>query len=636
MITSKAVFFEELDSYFFSLAKRYLKEGFVIYFFRIDKKLKSNNIIKNGLEQKKIFDINSIVFDYTLYRKAAFYAHEKVDLLFKKYFANSNSIKNMETLLESKDISEMYKYRFLRELDDLFTVELKINQLIGKFDIREAHFFSYNYQFHSDSESLLQPEINVIEPRGIRVYFKLLFERIKTIFSLGAPIYVLLKKFGGLTINKNRKNFKIGIMVFPFHRSIFGMNYLTETFFVNSGAFEKSEVLFIDNSYKINFNDYAINNYNYTSLIYKRKVFSTSLFFNKIIKKFFPAFFKSLFNSVSETSLITKTNASILFDFVAFNILLDNYTFENYIKKLLPDNLSRIHILSQNNVKTWFVFADNTSNDYFLDWGPLTKNQTGYSFMYFDNAIIYGDSVERFFIKHRNQINHYHKIGISYSQIIKEIENGDIKSKIFSLMRSKNMSKTTIAVFDTTFVDSGPLKVADGVQFGKDILRLLEEMPDISIIFKAAKSDEERPSEITEVYNALKVHPRCLFIPMWDKDGISAVEVIAAANLTVSAAYTSTTAEALCARKKAVYYDVTGHNLGDKYYFNRYPNLVAHSYEELKKIIHYWLYNVKDKDFDLFLNKYVKNEIDPYLDCKGLDRFRNLFYTDSKKASDTR
>ena len=100
--------------------------------------------------------------------------------------------------------------------------------------------------------------------------------------------------------------------------------------------------------------------------------------------------------------------------------------------------------------------------------------------------------------------------------------------------------------------------------------------------------------------------------------------VIAQSDFRISAAYTSTTAEALGARKRAIYYDVAGYDIGDKYYFNRFPNLVAHSYEELKQLVHYWMHEVTDEEFDDFLNTYVKGEIDPYLDGKALSRLRKL------------
>ena len=137
------------------------------------------------------------------------------------------------------------------------------------------------------------------------------------------------------------------------------------------------------------------------------------------------------------------------------------------------------------------------------------------------------------------------------------------------------------------------------------------------------ESDAEGPY-LTPTYEKLKNHERCIFFARYDKEGVSAPEVIAQSDLVISAAYTSTTAEALGARKRAIYYDVTGHCIGDKYYFNGFPNLVAHSYEELKKLIRYWMYEVTDAEFDDFLSTYAKDEIDPYLDGKALSRLRKL------------
>jgi hypothetical protein len=111
---------------------------------------------------------------------------------------------------------------------------------------------------------------------------------------------------------------------------------------------------------------------------------------------------------------------------------------------------------------------------------------------------------------------------------------------------------------------------------------------------------------------------------MWGEDGISAAEVIAASDFVISCSYTSPTAEALGALVKAIYYDVAGHDIGDKYYYNNYPNFVAHNYEELKKLTNYWLNEITETEFEKFLHTYVKDEIDPYLDGKALTRLRKL------------
>ena len=109
-----------------------------------------------------------------------------------------------------------------------------------------------------------------------------------------------------------------------------------------------------------------------------------------------------------------------------------------------------------------------------------------------------------------------------------------------------------------------------------------------------------------------------------ETDCIFSTEVIALSHLVISAVYTSTTAEALGAKIKAIYYDVAGTDIGDHYYFNKFPNLVAHNYEELKKLVKYWLYEVTEEQFENFLNKYVKGEIDPYLDGKAIERLQAL------------
>ena len=126
------------------------------------------------------------------------------------------------------------------------------------------------------------------------------------------------------------------------------------------------------------------------------------------------------------------------------------------------------------------------------------------------------------------------------------------------------------------------------------------------------------------IYEKLKKHERCIFIARYDKEGISAPEVVARSNLVISAAYTSPTGEALGAKVKAIYYEPGGHHIGKKYYLNRIPNLVAHNYGELEQLINYWLYEVTDEEFENFLKNYVKDEMDPYLDGKALTRFRKL------------
>lgn len=621
----KIAFFEEMDLAFYPLIKKYLKNDFTVYFFKIDDKYKIKSKIKKYLETGKLVDISPMVFEYVLYAQSAFYAHENIDCIFDRYFSSSPSINNMGQLLEFPEIKDMYKYRLLQELKKIYKIELKINEIVKNKENAEIHFIPRNnFRVHADGSSPLTKNVKVIRYNGVKLYLKHFRNRLKKAIWLGAPVYVLFKKVRKISDTKQRKKFKVGIMISPNPRSIFSLNYLTETIFMDKGEFPEDDVLFIDNSGQVNLEGYKKRGYNYTSLLNDKECLSTNVFWQKIVKRFIPTWVKSIFFSLFEEPFITKINAAILFDYVVWNIFVDNYKIDNYVKRTLPDNLSKIHILSQTNIKTWLVHPDNTSSDYHLDWDESKRNQTLFSFMYYDNSVIYGDAVERFYKKHRNYIKKYIKTGVLPSQIVHELQEEKLKSPIFDGVKKKGLPGEIIGVFDTTYVNYGPVKIKDGIHFGNDILKLLNEMPEIGIVYLAKKTPEEGPPELNPIYNKLKDHERCVFFSRWGKEGISAPEVIAASDLVISAPYTSAAAEALGAKKRAIYYDAVGHDTGDKYYFNKFPNFVAHNYGELKKLINYWLYEITDKEFDDFLNKYVKDEIDPYLDGKALTRLRKL------------
>ena len=621
MEKKKIAFFEEIDSVFYPMVGKYLKDDFTIYYFRIDDKHKKK--LRKYLETGKLVDLASMTFEYTLFRYASFYAHENVGHIFNRYFSSSPSIKNVKELLDFPEIEDMYKYRLLLELEKIYEIELKINEVVKKGSFDEIYFFPRdNFRIHSDRSSPLIKNIKVICRNDLKIKLKHFMSRVKNIPFLGAPIYVFFKKVRKISDKKQRQKFKVGIMIYRNPMNIFAMNYLTEIDLVDNNELLKKDVLFIDDRGQINLKDYEKQGYNYASLLVGKEGINPNVFWQKMVKRCIPAMFKSIFFSLFEEPFIIKTNAAILYEYIMWNIFVDNYEIGNYIEKLLPDNLSKICILFQNNVKTWFIYPDNTALDYHLDWDPTKKNETFFSFMYYDNAVVNGNIIERFLKKHGNRIKKYVKTGILSSQIIHGLQEGKLKSPIFAAMKKKNLPSKIIGVFDTAYGNNVPLKTEDGIRFGNDILRLLDEFPDVGIILKT-KSEPELTPQLTPIYNKLNNHERCMVFYTFNKEGISAVEVIAASDLVVSAAYTSTTAEALGAKKKAIYYDVAGHDIGNKYYFNRYPNFVAHSYEELKKLINYWL-KVHDKEFEDFLNTYVKNEIDPYLDCKAFTRLRKL------------
>lgn len=620
----KIVFFELIDAAYDALVDKYLKNDFIIYFFKTDKKFIKRAKIKQCIKSEKLLDASGIIFKYELYRQASFLAHENVDAIFEKYFSSSPSIKYMQKLLDCPYIVNMYKKELLLYLEKLYEIELKINDISSSKGANDIHFIPRRDLFiHTDDSSPLRDNVEIINYTNVRNQVNNVLRRAKLSILLLYPGYLFFKKIKNISDNKCVKQFKVGITIEKHPKSIFLMNFLTEAFYIHEKEFPKEDVLFIDENSQINLKEYKRREMRYTNLMDDREVISTELFWEKIVKCFFPTWLKTMYFSVSDEPLIINTNRMILSDYILWNIFADNYKINNYARRMLPDNLSKLHILSQCGIETWFIFPDNSSTAFHLDWNESKKNQTLHSFMYYDNAIIYGNIVERYFKIHRNFIKRYIKNGVFFSQIVYKLREGKSKSCLPSFLEQKHFPKRIIGVFDTTYADFGPLKINDGIRFGEDILKLLKDFPDIGIVFKTMKEPELTPY-LNPIYDTLRNHERCVLFYRYDRDGVSSPEVIAVSDVVISAAYTSPSAEALGAKKKAIYYDVAGHEIGDKYYYNRYPSFVAHNYEELKKLINYWLNEVTDREFEDFLNTYVKDEIDHYLDGRALTRMRKL------------
>jgi polysaccharide biosynthesis PFTS motif protein len=190
----------------------------------------------------------------------------------------------------------------------------------------------------------------------------------------------------------------------------------------------------------------------------------------------------------------------------------------------------------------------------------------------------------------------------------------------------------TIAFFDSSYLPNSFSPLEDGVIFYQSILKLLEEFPDIFVIIKEKKAEEavlgiyEKWGGDCNIFHQqykpaldkLRKHPRC-HITGYKGDPS---EIIAMSDLTITYAFSSSTVEALCARRKAAFFDPNNRWRG--YRYDRIPNLVAHSYEELKRLIQKLLYETTEEEYRDFLNVYVKGVIDPYLDGKALTRFRKL------------
>jgi polysaccharide biosynthesis PFTS motif protein len=283
-------------------------------------------------------------------------------------------------------------------------------------------------------------------------------------------------------------------------------------------------------------------------------------------------------------------------------------------------------LFNQHGIKTWYYLHTCHFIYAFL---PQTKSipdrEIEWSYMYYDNLVSWNDKLTRYFDIHPTAIKKYVNIGSLWSEHVRMISDGELESNILKDMKNKMnvLPDKIISVFDTTFGPGVPLQPNDMVLFIEGIIRLLDNHPDIGVIFKEKMDWEEltnihHDKAILSAYEKLKGHNRCYVIG----SRYETAEVIAASDLVISACFTSCTIETLGARKKAIYFDAT--NKFESTYYDSFPKLIAHGFSELENLVNYWLYEVKENDFENYVQKHVIDELDAHADGRAITRFREL------------
>jgi len=248
------------------------------------------------------------------------------------------------------------------------------------------------------------------------------------------------------------------------------------------------------------------------------------------------------------------------------------------------------------------------------------------AFFNYDSYVVWGRWMESYKKRYPNNIRNFENLGCLWSEHVRIILEEKHDIEILKIAKEKFFDKggfipeKIIGVFDVTAGLDAPLTNFDLIDFINAIFTLLDDHPKFGVIFKNKFSlkilSEENPALI-EIYEKIQYHPRCY---LSEELNSYPSETIAASDLVISASFTSPTIEALCSKKKAIYYAANNKFRGT--YYDQIPYFVAHDYSELKEMVDYWLNKMTPKEFEGFLNQYIRGEIDPHLDGKAITRFR--------------
>lgn len=244
--------------------------------------------------------------------------------------------------------------------------------------------------------------------------------------------------------------------------------------------------------------------------------------------------------------------------------------------------------------------------------------QADWAYLGYDHEAHWGLLDQELYQKVHGNSRSYHVWGPLWSS---HVRHQPSVSVLLHKQRSIRPVERVIAVFDTTFGSGAPYGEAGAQEFYESLTAMLDQPKWASrlLLFKSKYHlDEFRSQFSSKTVTSLDcflAHPRCLSLDAYVAPG----SVIAEADLTISIAYTSTTVEALGARRRAFYFDPGG--TFKESHYEQFPNLVAHDREMLARLCEHWL-GMPDADFQKYLDQYLAPEFGGCLDSGAVARFR--------------
>lgn len=637
----KKIIFERMNLFNLVLAVVYYKIGFDVMYFTIDKKIEGSRYFERARE---IFSINRIPekhFSFNIERSANSYVFNSVDSIYSSFFAKNRSIKIITALFKSDLVQSVYKKIVSEKLLSFYRIQLVLNMIVKDAALAQLHYIPSEFVYCINLTKsypllhILDKKIKIPKYSFIINLFSLLFEKNVQIFLLAVWPFILIKNVKKITLYKTSPtaSYSTAIRIYKA-----GFNFKSECrtidFLLDGKNITKDNTLFcIDTELDKDFRDELVRRkYNFVDIpnILRELnwYFIKRIYFGLLL----PLWLKLCIVSILEPPFIVYSYRNILGLYLRWSFFLDKYTIKNFVvyNDCNISHIIRNMLLSQKDVKTWYYIHSCHTDDLFI--APQANKDIRsvyFSYLYYDNLVAWGKKSSSYYMQQHNNISNFVNIGCLWSEHIKKIAEENNCSRTLNQIHAKYKQNGTnikkiIGIFDTSFgkkTSETPLTAYAMKCFLKGFLRLAEEKDDVVFVVKLKKRLRYIKEDIGEsfpYYEKMKRNSKFYFLEdLHDPSVVNAV-----CDLNISACFTSTLNESLGYRKKAIYFDAVNNFRGC--YYDCFPNLVAHTYDELIKLVDYWLYEVTDKEFSDYIDKYIKAEIDPYADGKATTRFREL------------
>lgn len=610
-----------------------------LYFFSISPALQQNSIIQKMVIEKTIIKIVYSDIDLIQQLDLNKVALDTVEKIYEENFWGNETVAKINNLVGSDSATNAFKKRLLLNLYEFYRMNLFFDHIFAP-EGKKGDLVFVPGRICSELKNIpqirerLDEKINLQTSFGAVAYryASTVFLRVKYCFIVCCfPFWILLKIRIPSRKSDEPKKFSVGIRISNSDWPL-GNKYRRFDFLVDGVSMTRTNTLFCIEEPIADSAQRKIDEKGYSSVEIRNILRNADLTYckNIIVTSFLPTYLTCLKKSFSDPLFITQYCTEILFRYLVWTRFKDKFQIHHYVSynEHLPSDIIRNIVLENQKVSTWLYAHSIGTNDFMAPPGHPEIMEKIYAYFHYEHYIVWGEKMEQYYRKHPNTIKNFHKLGCLWSEHVRIITEERAANTTLNTLHKKfaenneRSPKKIIGVFDVSTGADAPLTETDIIEFINGILRVADEHPEYGIIFKKKWSYKKLSTyapNLVKYYQKIEAHPRCYLTDEMDSDPS---ETIAAADLVISAPFTSPTIESLGARKKALYFDSTGRFPAT--YYDHFPRFVAHDSDELKRVIDYWLNEITDEEFNAFLTTYILNELDEYLDGLAITRFRSL------------
>jgi polysaccharide biosynthesis PFTS motif protein len=608
-----------------------------IYFLSVGKwagkVLSDHRYMKNGRFSR---------FDLTGYYREPHYRNnrlvvEAIKAQYPEWSRDNQTLSAIRTLINSPDLDLAYQKILALELYQLYRTA-SILSLLARDERGARLTFIPGRGFRPPiSTGILESVLNAkgasIHLSRLEVIGRILrgLDTLKWAGILaGYPLWILLRN--GITgpAPNTVHEFQVGIRTYSTDWG-FRNKYRTVDFLLDGSRLNAANCVFcIDDTLPGYYRD-QFRARNYTTIDMKQILRHADPGFlrHTVGGKIIPVWADLLLHALTQPPVILMKTLEFLDTYLRWEYFYRKYRIRHFVvyNDYLPAETVRNIVLREHGTESWFY--EHSSNYSFVTFPP----DSGYlphlteAYLNYDHMVTWGEFLIRFNETMPNRNRRYENLGCLWSEHIMSVQRTGLPNRFlhdisarFPALQAGTMK--LVGIFDTTADVSTPLQFEDIARFYEDALRLLEDLPGILLVFKNKwRLDTllEHEPRVAPIFARIKENPRCFLIADQDYDSS---DVIAACDLVLSACFTAPTVEALGARRKAMFHDAT--NKFPDGYYSKFPHLVSRDYENLKECVDFWLNKTTPAEFDQYLERYIRNEVEAGLDGLAITRFRRL------------